>query len=202
MLTSDKYWSCLCARRCVIFLKKRQRLLGYSAPVGLRPSLPPPQWSSRTVEFPTAASCQPGWQTNLWKSKYVYHTDFLCPILNTEGLSGFPESDLHRTEAMMINTCSHAHSSSYSHGRPRFVWFQDKMQKKEPLCEGVFPPRSKREIQCGPARVSQTAGDAQRDEHVPRVVSLKPPDTQQLPIATSPPLTKYEGPLGRKWSEI
>lgn len=92
--------------------------------------------------IPTAASCQPDWQTNPWKSKYVYHTDFLCPFLNMEGLDGFPESDLYCTEAMMISTRSRAHSSDYSHKWYRFAWFQDKKQK-EPFCEGAVPPRSK-----------------------------------------------------------
>lgn len=80
---------------------------------------------------------------NLWKSKYIYHTDFLCPFLKKEGLKCFAKSDLYRTEAMMINTYSHAHSSDDRHRQHRVAWFQDKMQKKEPLCEGPFPPRSK-----------------------------------------------------------
>lgn len=67
--------------------------------------------------IPAATSCQPGWQTNLWKSKYTYQRDFLCHFLHKEGLDGFPESDLYRTETVIINTRSHAHPSDYSRRR-------------------------------------------------------------------------------------
>lgn len=79
---------------------------------------------SKAAWIPTAASCQRHWQTNLWKSKYVYHADFLCPFLNKEGLYCFPESDLYHAEAVSsINMCSHAHSNDYSHRWYGVVWF-------------------------------------------------------------------------------
>lgn len=128
-----------------------------------RPALRPSPAKRPAGWIPAAASCQPSWQTTLWKSKYCYHTDFLCPFLNKEGLNGLPESGLYRTGAMTINTRSHARLSDYSHRRYRVAWFQDKMQKTDPLYKGAFPTQKQASgiMQTGP-REPKRRGSAAR----------------------------------------
>lgn len=55
-----------------------------------QPSPPQPSPVKQLAGWiPTAASCQPGWQTNPWKSKYVYHQISSAPFSIRKGSMAF-----------------------------------------------------------------------------------------------------------------
>lgn len=83
--------------------ERRRRPAPLVAPTG---PLLPSQQGSLSIELYKyrAASCEPGWQTDLWKSKSVYHPPFLRPFWAKEALSCLTEGDPCRAEVTMTNT--------------------------------------------------------------------------------------------------